>query len=165
MAPEKRPTTARVAGNGIVANTAIVISEIFRSPRCDSAIIVSDTNQTSPRMTAQSAGSYVDENAVPGRDSMRTDGPVVRGSKPAVSENSAGPGISNDTKVLSVPATFKMVFITVTAITLIAGTIELVLASIWPNPTANQQSAFEAIGFAWKAGVGAIFGLLGGKIN
>jgi hypothetical protein len=38
------------------------------------------------------------------------------------------------------------------------------MAGFWTTPTPNQQSAFEAIGFAWKAGIGAIFGLLGGKV-
>jgi len=30
--------------------------------------------------------------------------------------------------------------------------------STWEVPTPNQQAAFEAIAFAWKAGLGAIFG-------
>ena len=56
-----------------------------------------------------------------------------------------------------------MVFWTVVAITIAAGIEHVILAGIWEKPTPNQQSAFEAMGFAWKAGIGAIFGLLGGR--
>jgi hypothetical protein len=56
-----------------------------------------------------------------------------------------------------------MVFWTVVVITVAAGIVHVILAGIWITPTPNQQSAFEAMGFAWKAGIGAIFGLLGGN--
>jgi len=58
---------------------------------------------------------------------------------------------------------FKMIFFAVLTLTILAGIAQIALAGIWPTPTSNQQSAFEAFGFAWKAGIGAIFGLLGGK--
>jgi hypothetical protein len=60
---------------------------------------------------------------------------------------------------------FKLVFLSILAITILSGIGEIALAIQWPTPTANQQSAFDAVGFAWKAGVGAIFGLLGGKVT
>ena len=60
---------------------------------------------------------------------------------------------------------FKLVFLSVLAITVLCGIAQLILAGIWPQPTANQQAAFEAMGFAWKAGLGAILGLLGGKVT
>ena len=63
------------------------------------------------------------------------------------------------------PATrFRLVFLTIVAITVGTGAIQVVMAAAWHMPTPNQQSAFEAFGFAWKAGIGVIFGLLGGKI-
>jgi hypothetical protein len=68
-------------------------------------------------------------------------------------------------RTLAVSPTFKLVFLTVTAITVAAGMAHIALAFAWTAPTANQQSAFEALGFAWKAGIGAIFGLLGGKLT
>jgi hypothetical protein len=58
-----------------------------------------------------------------------------------------------------------MLILTVAAITNLAGATEIILAAVWNAPTPNEQSSFEAIGFAWKAGVGAIFGLLGGKVT
>jgi hypothetical protein len=58
---------------------------------------------------------------------------------------------------------FKLIFITVVTITVLSGVGQIVLAGIWLSPTPDQQSAFEALDFAWKAGIGAIFGLLGGK--
>jgi hypothetical protein len=39
------------------------------------------------------------------------------------------------------------------------------MAADWPVTTLNQQAAFEPFGFAWKAGFGAIFGLLSGKVS
>jgi hypothetical protein len=60
---------------------------------------------------------------------------------------------------------FKLVFLTVLGIVVLAGAAEVVMAAVWINPTPDQQSTFEAVGFGWKAGIGAIFGLLGGKIS
>jgi hypothetical protein len=59
--------------------------------------------------------------------------------------------------------TFKMVFICVVTITVVSGIAVVWLADHWQSPTQNQQNAFAAADFAWKAGIGAIFGLLGGK--
>jgi hypothetical protein len=58
---------------------------------------------------------------------------------------------------------FKLVFLAVLVITVLAGIAEIVLAFNWTTPTANQQNVFEAMGFTWKTGTGAILGLLGGK--
>jgi hypothetical protein len=62
-------------------------------------------------------------------------------------------------------ANFKLVFLSVLVITVAAIAAAILLAGVWPSPTANQQAVFEGVGFTWKAGVGAIFGLLGGKIT
>jgi len=58
---------------------------------------------------------------------------------------------------------YKTLILATVAITAGAGLTEVVLAFAWRSPTANQQTAFAAMDFAWKAGIGAIFGLLGGK--
>src|SRR3974377_1400578 len=50
---------------------------------------------------------------------------------------------------------FKLIFIAVLAITILAGLAEIVMASIWISPTGLQQSVFSAMDFAWKAGLGA----------
>jgi hypothetical protein len=71
----------------------------------------------------------------------------------------------NKAKTIIVNPTFKLVFLTVVAITIASGLAEVILASAWTVPTPNQQSAFDAMGFGWKAGLGAIFGLLGGKVT
>jgi hypothetical protein len=61
---------------------------------------------------------------------------------------------------------FKLVFISVLAITVLAGLAEIVMASIWgTSPTQLQLEVFSAMGFAWKAGFGAIIGLFGGKLT
>ncbi len=65
--------------------------------------------------------------------------------------------------IARVSPTFKLVFLTVVTITVLVGVAEIVLAAVWTTPTPNEQTAFEAMDFAWKAGIGAILGLLGGK--
>jgi hypothetical protein len=60
---------------------------------------------------------------------------------------------------------FKLAVLIVVAITVLSGIAEIVLADIWPNPKSNQQSTFEGFNFAWKAGIGAILGLVGGKVT
>jgi hypothetical protein len=57
------------------------------------------------------------------------------------------------------------VFLSVLGITIAAGIVQIVLATVWTAPTPNQQTTFEAMGFAWKVGIGAIVGLLGGKVT
>jgi hypothetical protein len=54
-------------------------------------------------------------------------------------------------------------FIAVLLITLLAGLAQVVMASYWMTPTPTQQSVFEAMGFAWKAGLGLIFSVFGGS--
>jgi hypothetical protein len=36
---------------------------------------------------------------------------------------------------------------------------------LWQDPTHNQQQIFDLLDFTWKAGVGAIFALLGGRFG
>jgi hypothetical protein len=60
---------------------------------------------------------------------------------------------------------FKWSLITVVAITVLSGLATIVIAGIWVHPTPDQQTTFEGFSFAWKAGIGAIFGLIGGKVT
>ena len=67
--------------------------------------------------------------------------------------------------IARVSPTFKLVFLSVLGITVAAGVLQIILAAAWQEPTHNEQSTFEAMGFAWKVGIGAIVGLLGGKVT
>jgi hypothetical protein len=58
---------------------------------------------------------------------------------------------------------FKLVFLSVLVMTIGSGLACVLLAYLWTDPTHNQQEIFDAFNFAWKAGIGAIFGLLGGR--
>jgi hypothetical protein len=66
-------------------------------------------------------------------------------------------------KAIVVSSHFKLVFLSILAITLLSGAVQTLLAFSWPDPTKAQQEVFEAMGFAWKLCLGAIVGLLGGK--
>ena len=60
---------------------------------------------------------------------------------------------------------FASIFRGVLFITLGAGIAQVAMAAFWTVPTAVQLSVIESMGFAWKAGIGAIFGMLGGKFT
>jgi hypothetical protein len=54
----------------------------------------------------------------------------------------------------------KLVFKAALIVTIGFGLADALIAYIWTDPTHNQQEIFDAFNFAWKAGIGAIFGLL-----
>ncbi len=58
---------------------------------------------------------------------------------------------------------FKLIFLTITGLTVLSMIGSVVISWAWDHPTANQQSVFEGFGWVWKVGFGAIVGLLGGK--
>ena len=59
---------------------------------------------------------------------------------------------------------FKLVFLTVLSLTLLSGGTSLWLAS--KNDISDHQArAFEGTTTTWQTGVGAIFGLLGGRVQ
>jgi hypothetical protein len=59
--------------------------------------------------------------------------------------------------------TFMLVFLTVVLLTTASGAAALVLAFATDAAHPNQQTMFESMNTAWKLGLGAIFGMLGGK--
>jgi hypothetical protein len=61
--------------------------------------------------------------------------------------------------------TFNVTLLVVIVITLLTGVAQIALASTWLEPTAIQQSTFDAMGTAWKMGFGALVGLLSGKVS
>jgi hypothetical protein len=65
---------------------------------------------------------------------------------------------------IPVSAAFTLIFTAVLLLTVLSGAAEFVMAlAFGDHPTGFQQTAFSAMDFAWKAGFGAIVGLLGGK--
>jgi len=79
--------------------------------------------------------------------------------------------MSNGTTPLSVPATFKMVFIVVVALT-VASFVGLGILAIFGGTATTDaqlsvlQRGFQtACNFGWQAGLGAILGLIGGKVT
>ena len=60
--------------------------------------------------------------------------------------------------------TFKWIFQTVLALTILSLVISLGL-SLFANPSSLQMSLFETCTTTWKMGFGAIVGLIGGKAS
>ncbi len=58
---------------------------------------------------------------------------------------------------------FKLVFISTLLLTVLSAAVQVMLAHVWHEPTTLQVSIMEGMGFTWKAGVGAIIGLLAVK--
>jgi hypothetical protein len=121
-----------------VANAAMIVAQTFSAPFAALAI---DLSTAEPIAVA---ASY--------------DSPPVAGAN----ASTGGALPANTALILPI---FKTVFFAVLIITILCGIAELILAAIWEKPTTNQQAAFQAMDFAWKAGLGAILGLLGGKVT
>jgi hypothetical protein len=129
-----------VAGSSnFIANTATIARESIVSPTTETII-------QSPSATVSGQPSPPSP-PVPPRSRQKGPGP------------STPPG----PKPIIVPPHFKMIFLAVLAITILAGVALIILASTWSSPTDLQKQTYAAMDFAWKAGLGAIFGLLGGK--
>jgi hypothetical protein len=62
-----------------------------------------------------------------------------------------------------VGSAFALTFCGVFLITILCGAANIAMATIWIEPTPLQIASFEHSGTAWKLGVGALIGLLGGK--
>ena len=133
----------------VILDALKVIGQAFKSPRADSSVVASESEELPHhRGTVLGAGTK-DRVASPGQYDVE---PIRKPKPPAPA------------KILVVPATFKMVFLTIVALTVAAGIAQSFMAGFWTAPTPNEQSVFEGMGYAWKTGVGAIFGLLGGKV-
>jgi hypothetical protein len=73
--------------------------------------------------------------------------------------------IREDPAAIIIPPRFKLVFLSVLTVTVLAGLAEIVMASIWGTPTGLQGTVFSTMDFVVKAGFGAMVGLLGGKAS
>lgn len=66
-------------------------------------------------------------------------------------------------KTVIVSPTFKLIFLAVIGLTLFCGVAAIALAMLGDGAGANQQAVFNAMNSGWQLGLGAVFGLLGGK--
>jgi len=58
---------------------------------------------------------------------------------------------------------FKIALNAVIALTMACPVAEILMATFWADPTAMQQATYNTMDFGWKAGFGALVGLVGGK--
>lgn len=112
-----------------------------------------------PTTTSVFAGSTNQASELPKADDEQSSAArATRAGRTTPQKRSKGPD-------LIVAPTFKLVFLVVVSLTIVSGLLQVLLAQLWIETTENQQQVFEGLGFAWKAGIGAIFGLVGGKIT
>lgn len=72
-------------------------------------------------------------------------------------------GLSSDTSRIVISSHFKMVWLTITALTLLLTLADLAMSIMLKHPTLAAQNAITMCDNVSKLGYGAIFGLLGGK--
>jgi hypothetical protein len=79
--------------------------------------------------------------------------------------------VLSDGNALAIPATFKIVFFVITTLTLLSF-LGIGALALFGNPAVNdadighfQKSFHSACTFGWQAGLGAILGLIGGKVT
>jgi hypothetical protein len=137
-------------GNGLVANAVAVVASALSSPLAETKIV------------ATGEGLTIDKN-----EGEREEPRKIQAHQFALPDLEAGPSqpASGAGVPIVVTPVFKLVFLSVLGVTVLSGLIQIGIAYKWPSPTQNQQATFESFGFAWKAGLGAIFGLLGGKVT
>jgi hypothetical protein len=70
---------------------------------------------------------------------------------------------SGPQEVARVPPVFKLVFLSVFLLTIGLIVVDILLAVMVKEPSDAVSSAIETCDTGFKAGIGAIFGLLGGK--
>ena len=70
------------------------------------------------------------------------------------------------THIRTIPPSFKLVFWSVLILTVGSAIGALLIAFFAEEPLqTNQQTMFETLDTVWKMGIGAIFGLIGGKAS
>lgn len=118
----------------------------------------------SPNLVANTAIIAIESLVSPGDKSvvLPHKGPET---EPSQKPNETAHDFSKDPGAIVLSPNFKLVFVTVLAITVLSGAAQIVMASFWANPNGLQQEVFSAMDFAWKAGFGAIVGLLGAKAS
>ncbi len=154
--------------NSFVANTAAIVASTFTSPLHVTKIVTTSDKterdnkierrkQESQRTRGQQQQQQVQGDGEPERIPQ-----LAEADSSALTGSQVGP---EGPAPIFVTPVFKLVFLSILAVTVLSGLVQLLIASEWANPNPNQQATFESFGFAWKAGLGAIFGLLGGKVT
>jgi hypothetical protein len=134
MSDDEKVRYITIPSDNFVANTASIISEIFRAPTTSSVIT------TSVGYAASSFG-------------LRDVGEAARQRRQRRQPQ--------EPREFALSPIFKLVFLTVAVLTLLMFVAQLILAVTMATP--SQQTVFNLMGLAWPAGFGALIGFLGGK--
>jgi hypothetical protein len=113
--------------------------------------------------TTTGSSSRIANTALIAAESLRSPGETtVIVPRPTDQEAVREPDVLPANAIVVSPH-FKWLLIAVIAITVVCGAVQVLLAVVLDKPTELQQQAFAAMNFGWQAGLGALFGLLGGK--
>lgn len=141
--PKKETTSVTLPSTGhVITDSLQIVRDAFTHPN--------ETTIYTPKVTVSEPKAKTSQEARP----KRVEEPKAT---PAEKPKAAEPAL------YASDPTYKLVLITVIAITAVCGIADIILASMWPDPTQLQQQAFAAVDVGWKGGLGAILGLLGGK--
>jgi hypothetical protein len=111
--------------------------------------------------------SYIEMPAPPA--AITTQPPVVAmdskldQSTKRVRTTDAAPKIKPKTTLVPVDLTFKQIVLTILVVSVAALVADWIAAAYWTIPTPNQQRVFDGLEWIYKAGFGAVTGLIGGQ--
>jgi hypothetical protein len=140
----------------LLGNVGIILRETFLSPTQNSVLAKGASEVLEPD---EAIGKHT---AITAPRSARTAAKPEPASRAAATRTQ--PSRSLSTQITLSPH-FKIVFLSIFALTIASGIGQVILAIFFSAMSADLHSVFEGLGFAWKSGIGAIFGLLGGKVT
>ena len=97
---------------------------------------------------------------------MSESQPVAQGNSPVVASTSAphdNPSASSDAENVVITSHFKMIWLTITALTLCLAAADILLAVLVAHPNGSEQQAMTMCDTFAGMGFGAIFGLISAK--
>jgi hypothetical protein len=134
---------------GLAMQSRIYPPQVITLPSSESAL------ENGATIVRQSFSAPSDVTVISPLVDERLDAPPKDKERQAIVERSA----------IVLQPTFKWLLIGVFALTVFCVIAEVILAAIWTDPTQLQTQVVNSIDTGWKGGLGALLGLLAGKLT